>query len=50
MAILFDLGASDMEGGEVSQWSILLHIYLVEWSTKGEGVINVQKTVHIVYG
>ena len=42
----------DMEGGRgVSQMSMLLHKpYLVKWSTKGEGVTNIQKTVHMVYG
>ena len=37
------------EGGY--QMSILLHKpYFVKLSTKGEGIKNVQKTVHMVYG
>ena len=40
-----------VKGRGVSQISILLHKpYLVKWSAKEGGVINVQKTVHMVYG
>ena len=38
-------------GGGVCQMSILLHKpYLVKWSIKGRGVINIQNSVHMVYG
>ena len=37
-------------GRGVSQMSTFLYNpYIVKWSTKGEGVENVQKTVYVVY-